>query len=149
MEQGLRNIDMAASIKFLPGATIRWHGRQYVIVDYGLDAILGREFGKRKLERIPIAEAQSDETARGRAMRTPDLVAVPENSWRTAVQKFKALRPLLEMKEGNELGQPSQKLLVQLVNIRRPSIGGYASTRVPNAFLSSCERSVRTVARAT
>jgi putative transposase len=100
MEQGLRNIDMAASIKFLPGATIRWHDRQYVIVDYDLDAILAREFGKRKLERIPVAEAQSDETARGRAMRTPDLVAVPENSWRTVVQKFKALRPLLEMNEG-------------------------------------------------
>jgi hypothetical protein len=32
---------MAASIKLLPGATIRWHGRQYVIVDYGLDAIIG------------------------------------------------------------------------------------------------------------
>jgi hypothetical protein len=31
---------MAASIKFLPGATIRWHGRRYVIVDYaGLGAI--------------------------------------------------------------------------------------------------------------
>ncbi len=88
--------EMAASIKFLPGATIRSHYRQYVIVDYGLDAILGREFGKRKLERIPIAEVQSDETARDRSMRTLDLVTVPENSWRTAVQKLKALRPLLE-----------------------------------------------------
>jgi hypothetical protein len=92
---------MAASIKLLPGATIRWHGRQYVIVDYGLDAIIGREFRKRKLERIPIAEAQSDETAGGRATRTPDLVAVPENSWQTAVEKFKALGPLLEMSETN------------------------------------------------
>jgi hypothetical protein len=34
---------MATSIKLLPGATIRWHRRQYVIVGYaGLDAILGR-----------------------------------------------------------------------------------------------------------
>lgn len=40
-----------------------------MIVDYGLDAIIGREFRKRKLERIPIAEAQSDETAGGRATR--------------------------------------------------------------------------------
>jgi hypothetical protein len=90
---------MAASIKFFPGSTIRWHGRQNVIVDYDLDGILGREFDKRKLERIPIAEAQSDETASGRAPRTVDLVAVPEDSWRTAVEKFKALRPLLEMSE--------------------------------------------------
>ena len=90
---------MAASIKFLPGATIRWHGRQYVIVDYGWDAVIGREFGKRKLERIPIAEVQSDETVGGRAIRIPDLVAVPESSWQTAVEKFKALSPLLEMNE--------------------------------------------------
>src|SRR5579872_5527480 len=66
--RGSATSTMAASIKFLPGATIRWHGRQYVIVDYGFDAIIGREFGKRKLERIPIAEAQSDETARGRCV---------------------------------------------------------------------------------
>ena len=33
---------MAVSIKFLPGATIRWHGWRYVIVDYaGLGAIVG------------------------------------------------------------------------------------------------------------
>jgi hypothetical protein len=32
---------MAASIKFLPGATVRWQARRYVIVDYaGLDAYL-------------------------------------------------------------------------------------------------------------
>jgi putative transposase len=91
---------MAASIKFRPGAKIRWRGRRYVVVDYaGFDAILGRESGKRKLERIAIAEAQPDRTIRSRAIRTPDLVSVPENSWQTAVEKFKALRPLLEMDE--------------------------------------------------
>jgi len=91
---------MAASIKFLPGATIRWQARRYVIVDYaGLDAIVGRETGKRKLERIPVDEAQLDQTSRDRAVRTPDLVSMPENSWQTAVEKFKALRGLLEMDE--------------------------------------------------
>jgi putative transposase len=91
---------MAASIKFLPGATIRWHGRRYVIVDYaGLSAIVGREFGQRKLERIPIAEAQPDQTSHSHGIRILDLVSVPENSWQTAVEKFKALRPLLEMDE--------------------------------------------------
>jgi len=93
-------IPMAASIKFLPGTTIRWHARRYVIVDHaGLGAIVGREFGKRKLERIPIAEAQPDQTSRGPATRTPDLVSVSENLWQTAVEKFKVLRPLLEMDE--------------------------------------------------
>lgn len=42
---------MATSITLLPGATIRWHGRQHVMGDYGLDATIGREFRKRKLER--------------------------------------------------------------------------------------------------
>jgi hypothetical protein len=39
---------MAVSLKFLPGSTIRWRDRQYVIVDYvGLDALIAREPGKR------------------------------------------------------------------------------------------------------
>ena len=48
---------MAALLKFLPGSIIRWRSRQYIIIDYaGLDAILGRQPGKRRLERIPINE---------------------------------------------------------------------------------------------
>jgi putative transposase len=91
---------MAASIKFSPGATIGWQSRRYVIIDYaGLDAIVGREVGKRKLERIPVGEAQLDPTSRARAVRTPDLVSMPESSWQSAVEKFKALRGLLEMDE--------------------------------------------------
>jgi putative transposase len=89
---------MTASVKFFPGATIRWRGRQYVIVDYAIDAVIGREPGRSKLERIPIAEAQPDQTERRRA--APDLAAVPSQSWELAVEKFKALKPLLEMDEG-------------------------------------------------
>jgi putative transposase len=91
---------MDASIKFLPGATIRWHRRRYVIVDYaGLDAIVAHEFGKHKLERIPVEEAQSDRTSQGRLTGTPDLISVPEDSWQAAVHKFEALRGLMEMDE--------------------------------------------------
>ena len=89
---------MTASVKFFPGATIRWRGRQYVIVDYAIDAVIGREPGRSKLERIPIAEAQPDQTERRRAV--PDLAAVSSQSWELAVEKFKALKPLLEMDEG-------------------------------------------------
>jgi putative transposase len=90
-----------ASIKFLPGATIRWHRRRYVIVDYaGLNTIVGGEFGKRNIELIPVAEAQPDHTSSVRATATPDLISVPENSWRTAVEKFEALRVLIEIDEG-------------------------------------------------
>src|ERR1700681_3096386 len=34
---------MAASLKLLPGSTVRWRGRRYLIVDYeSLDAIIAR-----------------------------------------------------------------------------------------------------------
>src|ERR1700730_9582286 len=35
---------MAASLKLLPGSTVRWRGRRYLIVDYeSLDAIIARQ----------------------------------------------------------------------------------------------------------
>jgi hypothetical protein len=35
---------MAASLKLLPGSTLRWRGRRYLIVDYeSLDAIIARQ----------------------------------------------------------------------------------------------------------
>jgi hypothetical protein len=41
---------MAASPKLLPGSTVRWRGRRYLIVDYeSLDAIIARQPGKRRL----------------------------------------------------------------------------------------------------
>jgi hypothetical protein len=37
---------MAASLKLLPGSTVRWRGRRYLIVDYeSLDAIIARQPG--------------------------------------------------------------------------------------------------------
>src|SRR5438132_9501572 len=75
---------MAASLKLLPGSTVRWRGRRYLIVDYeSLDAIIARQPGKRRLERIPVNEA------------APDLASVPEEAWQKAVKRFKILKPLL------------------------------------------------------
>ena len=55
---------------------IRCHTRRYVVVDYvGLEAIIAREPGKRKLERIPVNEAEADSAAYP-AWTPPDLVAV-------------------------------------------------------------------------
>jgi hypothetical protein len=40
---------MAATLKFLPGSTIRWRATRFIVVDYaGLDAIIARELGHRR-----------------------------------------------------------------------------------------------------
>jgi len=53
-------------------ATIRWGATRFVVVDYvGLDAVIAREVGKRKLERIPVRVANPDRTPGDRAAWTP------------------------------------------------------------------------------
>src|SRR5271157_4519483 len=38
---------MAAKLKLIPGSTIRWGARRFVVVDYvGLDAVIAREVGQ-------------------------------------------------------------------------------------------------------
>lgn len=88
---------MAISLTLLPASTIRWHDRYYVIVDYaGLDEIIAREPGKRKLERIPVKEAESNHLD-GNTWTTLDLASVPEEDWQEAVRRFEVVKPLLAM----------------------------------------------------
>jgi putative transposase len=69
-----------------------------VILDYaGLDAILGREPGKRRPERIPVSEAKPDQHQADSAWMPPDLVSVPEEEWQAAVERFEILKPLITM----------------------------------------------------
>jgi putative transposase len=89
---------MAVSLRFIPGSTIRWRERRFVVVDYaGMDAVVAREVGKRKLQRIPVNETVGDLTPGDRDVWTPDLVSVPEEAWQTAVRRFKILKPLFEI----------------------------------------------------
>ena len=68
---------MAASLKLLPGSTARWRGRRYLIVDYeSLDAIIARQPGKRRLERIPVNEAAPDHASH------PNLISQPDQALR-------------------------------------------------------------------
>jgi putative transposase len=88
---------MAVSLALLPGSTIRWHGRFYVIIDYaGLDEIIAREPGKGKLQRIPVTEVESNHL-NGNSWAAPDLVSVREADWQEAVRRFETLKPLLAM----------------------------------------------------
>ena len=67
-----------------------------MIFDYtGLDAILGREPGKRRPERIPVSEANPDQHQADSAWMPPDLVSVPEEEWQAAVERFEILKPLI------------------------------------------------------
>src|SRR6266849_4150703 len=89
---------MAVSVRFAPGRTIRWRKRRFVIVDCtGFDTIIAREVGRRKLERIPVAEAEADHSINQRTSSVTNLVTVPEEEWQTAVQQFAILKPLFEM----------------------------------------------------
>src|SRR6266403_650353 len=89
---------MAASLKLLPGSAVRWRGRRYLIVDYeSLDAIIARQPGKRRLERIPVNEAAPDHASHIVSAWTPDLASVPEEAWQKAGKRFKILKTLLNM----------------------------------------------------
>jgi hypothetical protein len=77
---------MAATLKFAPGSTICWHAKRFVVVDYaGMDSIVARELGKRRLEHIPVRDAAPDRIWGDRTAWTPDLVSVTEEAWQTAV----------------------------------------------------------------
>jgi hypothetical protein len=69
---------MGVSLRFIPGSTIRWRKRRFVVVDYtGRDALVARAVWKRRLQRIPVNEAVTDLTSGDRDAWTPDLVSVP------------------------------------------------------------------------
>ena len=102
---------MAATLRFIPGSTIRWRAKRFIIVDYaGMDSIIARELGKRGLERIPVRDAKPDRTPGDRAAWTPDLVSIPEDAWQRAVKRFKILKPLLEMDRAKRTLEKVQKI---------------------------------------
>jgi hypothetical protein len=52
---------------------IRWRATQFIVLDYAdIDAIVARELGKRKLERIPVRDAKPDRTPGDQKAWTPE-----------------------------------------------------------------------------
>jgi hypothetical protein len=83
---------MATTLKFLPGSTIRWRATRFIVVDYAdIDAIIARELGKRKLERIPVRDAKPDRTPGDQKAWTPDLVSIPAEA--LSVERVLVLSP--------------------------------------------------------
>jgi len=89
---------MPASLKLLPGSTVRWRGRRYLIVDY------------ESLERNHCATAGQAQTRTYPGQRSSTGSCVPyrfrldtgpcvgtEEAWQKAVKRFKILKPLLNM----------------------------------------------------
>ena len=81
---------MATTLKFLPGSTIRWRATRFIVVDYAdIDAIIARELGKRKLERIPVRDAKPEQDSSPRKIRRivgiwiriPSFVNITANSF--------------------------------------------------------------------
>ena len=102
---------MATTLKFLPGSTIRWRATRFIVVDYAdIDAIIARELGKRKLERIPVRDAKPDRTPGNQKAWTPDLVSIPAEAWKRAVTRFQVLKPLLEMDRAKRTFEKVQKV---------------------------------------
>ena len=102
---------MATTLKFLPGSTIRWRATRFIVVDYAdIDAIIAREVGKRKLERIPVRDAKPDRTPGDQKAWTPDLVSIPAEAWKRAVTRFQVLKPLLEMDRAKRTFEKVQKV---------------------------------------
>ena len=114
---------MAATLRFLPGSTIRWRATRFIVVDYaGFDAIIARELGKRKLERIPVREAKPDRIPGDqKAWTPPDLVSVPEEAWKGAIARFQVLKPLLELARAK---RTFKKVQMHWASTRQPYIGG-------------------------
>jgi putative transposase len=102
---------MAVSVAFTPGKTIRWRKRRFVVVDcMGFDAIIAREVGKRRLERIPVGEGQPDHAIDQYITYRPNLVSVPEREWQKAVKQFRVLKPLFEMNEAERTRSRVEKV---------------------------------------
>jgi hypothetical protein len=59
--------------------TVRWRERRFVVVDYaGMEAIITRELGKRRLRHIPIKETVVHFTPGDGGAWSPDLVSMKE-----------------------------------------------------------------------
>ena len=76
-----RHSGMAVSLRFIPGSTIRWRERRFVVVDYaGTDAIVAREVGKPGVQRIPGQRGSNgSDSWRSRHLDT-DLASAPEDA---------------------------------------------------------------------
>jgi putative transposase len=126
---------MGASINVTPGEVVRWHKRRFVVVDdTGFDAVIAREVGKRRVERIPIRELKLDKHSGSSA--NPGRVR--EQHWQTAVKRFAILKPLLEM-DSTKRTRAKVERVAKLLR-RHPGtiyrwIGAYNDSQRVSAFL--------------
>lgn len=87
-------------IKLIPGRTVLYQGRPQVIMDIaGLDAVIAKDVGSGKSNRLPIDQLVPDQSA-GVVASRKDLLTVDEQDWMRAMERLASIRPLFSAKRG-------------------------------------------------
>lgn len=96
---------MNRKLNLLPGSAVIFDDRHYVILDVsGLDAVIAKEVGSGRAERIAVEKLKPlpvDETTSPRK----DLLAIKDEDWIEARRRFEIIRPLLDSSGTNRDGE--------------------------------------------
>lgn len=86
----------SGQFSLLPGSSVKFKGRQYVILDIaGLDAVIAKDSISGKSERLPVAGLEPD-LEPGSSKVRQDLLCISDADWIEARRRFEIIRPLLE-----------------------------------------------------
>lgn len=130
-------------IKLIPGYTVLYQGKQYVILDIaGLDAVIAKEAVSGKTERLPVNQLKPD-LAVGEKVVRQDLLTVKDEDWLEARQRFEQIRPLLMLSGGNRTKEKVKRVAdengVNTATIYR-WISAYEKTELVSSLLRSTRK---------
>lgn len=129
-------------IKLIPGYTVLYQGKQFVILDIaGLDAVIAKEAASGKTERIPVNQLAPDLMA-GKKVVRQDLLAVKDEDWLEARKRFDTIRPLL-MLSGGQRTKEMVKRVADENEVNPATIYRWISAYEKTELVSSLLRSSR------
>lgn len=104
-----------------PGSVFQFEGRNYCVRKFNsADTVVAEdiETGERTIQPVSIvASSQKD----GAETLVPDLAAIPDDDWKEALHKYKAIKPLLEMwpRSAEKVEKVASKLMVDVTTVYR------------------------------
>ncbi|MDO8990052.1 MAG: Mu transposase C-terminal domain-containing protein [Sideroxyarcus sp.] len=129
-------------IKLIPGYTVLYQGKQYVILDIaGLDAVIAKEAVSGKTERLPVNQLMPDLVV-GKKVVRQDLLTVKDEDWLEARQRFEQIRPLLMLSGGNRTKE-KVKRVAEENEVNTATIYRWISAYEKTELVSSLLRSTR------